>query len=225
MKGKEIVGSMSEWSGRLRDLFRQINDGSIKLEEIQAFLEHRNPFEVVDYITDWQNFYSGLGIDCEELSGVIIPDDPGGFSRELIMAEVTPQSSYDLCAELFPCQQWPDENLDKIVISDRDTKNGPYAIRFRDRVEADKELKKLSAGDLKERKISGITLEERLIYELKHFKETGEHLDIDNSTLCAGSRSSRGFVPQVRWSVDVLSVRWVRPDSHFSVLRSRQAVL
>ncbi len=36
---------MSEWSGTLKDLFRQIDDGSITLEQTRAFAEHRNPFE------------------------------------------------------------------------------------------------------------------------------------------------------------------------------------
>lgn len=43
---KPAVGSMSEWSGVLKDFFRQIDDGSISLEEVKAFNEHRNPFEV-----------------------------------------------------------------------------------------------------------------------------------------------------------------------------------
>ncbi|MCL5733587.1 MAG: hypothetical protein M1334_02925 [Patescibacteria group bacterium] len=42
---RKIVGSMSEWSGMLKDLFRQINDGSIGQEEIKRFLEHKNPFK------------------------------------------------------------------------------------------------------------------------------------------------------------------------------------
>ncbi len=41
---KPAVGSMSEWSGVLKDFFRQIDDGSISLEEIKVFNEHRNPF-------------------------------------------------------------------------------------------------------------------------------------------------------------------------------------
>jgi len=41
---KNIVGSMSDWSGVLKDLFRQVNDGSITLAQTQAFVEHRNPF-------------------------------------------------------------------------------------------------------------------------------------------------------------------------------------
>ena len=45
---REIVGSASEWTGVLKDLFRQMDDGSITLAHIQAFLEHRDPFVAVD---------------------------------------------------------------------------------------------------------------------------------------------------------------------------------
>ncbi len=42
---KEIVGSMSEWSGVLKDVFRQIDDGSLGIGHFQTLLEHRNPFD------------------------------------------------------------------------------------------------------------------------------------------------------------------------------------
>ncbi|MEK9174573.1 MAG: hypothetical protein AAB725_01225, partial [Patescibacteria group bacterium] len=35
------VGGMSEWSGVLKDFFRQIDDGSITLEMVRALTEHR----------------------------------------------------------------------------------------------------------------------------------------------------------------------------------------
>lgn len=47
-----VVGSMSEWSGMLRDFFRQIADGSITKEHFGEFLAHRNPFEAVAVLFD-----------------------------------------------------------------------------------------------------------------------------------------------------------------------------
>ena len=44
MSKKEVVGSMSEWSGVLKDFFRQIADGSKTLRQVQLFLENKNPF-------------------------------------------------------------------------------------------------------------------------------------------------------------------------------------
>jgi hypothetical protein len=44
MGKRDVVGSMSEWAGMLSDFFRQIKDGSITLEMLGEFNEHRNPF-------------------------------------------------------------------------------------------------------------------------------------------------------------------------------------
>ena len=181
--------------------------------------------ESPDLISDWQKFYQevfGIKVDFSNLE---IPERQKGFDRLIIIAKgMTSQRLFDKCQELFSCQKWTDKSLDKVVNSERTAEKGPYAIWLRNRVEADEELKNLSADDLKKQSIIGITLEERLIYELKYFKETGKHLDIKSITLCSGSRFSDGFVPNVRWSIDRLSVDWDRPDNCFDGLRSRQAV-
>ncbi|PJA82688.1 MAG: hypothetical protein CO146_02640 [Candidatus Nealsonbacteria bacterium CG_4_9_14_3_um_filter_37_29] len=177
-----------------------------------------------DLIADWQAFYCGLGIDCD-LSGVIIPDDPGGFGRVIIMAQgITPQSGYDLCAKFFPCWKYTDKNLDEVVVSERTAKD-VYAIRVRDRVEADEELRNRSYNDLKRQGIIGITLEEREIFELKFFKETaGKHLDIKNWTFCLGSCYGDGNVPSASWRSGEFEVDWCNPGDVFDDLCSRQAV-
>jgi len=41
---EKVVGSMSEWSGLLKDFFRQIDDGSVTREMLKEFNEHRNSF-------------------------------------------------------------------------------------------------------------------------------------------------------------------------------------
>lgn len=81
-------------------------------------------------------------------------------------------------------------------------------------------MSKKIIGDLK-----GITLRERLLLEIAYFKETGDHLDINNWTLCSGSRSSDGSVPYVRWYPDDGEVRvyWYCSGDRYSRLRSRQA--
>jgi len=69
---------------------------------------------------------------------------------------------------------------------------------FADNVEADEEYKNMSANDLGEIKgFQGITLRERLLMEIQYFDKTGKHLDVDNITLCSGSRCSDGDVPYV----------------------------
>lgn len=225
---KQMVGSMSDWSGVLKDFFRQIHDGSLTFEMVQAVVEHRNPFEKPDYITDWQNFYQevfGMKVDFSKLR---ISEKRKDFNRLIIVAKgMTPQKLFDKCKELFLSWKWTSKSLDEAVShSDRTAEKESYTIWIRDRVEADRELKNLSANALKERKLAGITLEERLLLELKYFKKTKKHLDIQNITLCSGSRSSDGTVPLVRWysSFDELYVSWYRPGYAASLLRSREVV-
>ncbi|MDP3901613.1 MAG: hypothetical protein Q8Q37_01385, partial [bacterium] len=64
-----------------------------------------------------------------------------------------------------------------------------------------------------------------LLYELKYFLETnGQHLDVMNWTLCAGSRGTDGGVPRVDWDGAQLRVVWCNPESANGPLRARQAV-
>lgn len=57
-----VVGS-SVTARQLKDLFRQIDDGSITGVHVQALLEHRNPFEKKDRITFT---VTGLGLTSEQ---------------------------------------------------------------------------------------------------------------------------------------------------------------
>ena len=191
--------------------------------QVRKIFSATNPY--AELLADWQVFYRDVfGIEAD-FSNLTIPTKQAGFDRLLVLAQgMTPQRLYDKCKELFPSWKYTDDDLDKIVTSDRTAKDGAYAIWIRDRVEADEELKNLSANQLKQQNISGITLEEREIYELKFFKETGKHLDIQNWTLCSGSRCSDGYVPGAGWDGDGFKVGRGGPSDADGLLRSRQAV-
>ena len=210
---------------------RMATPGQIKdvISAVVESIEVKKIFSVVspytDLLADWQNFYRdvfGLELDFSNLS---IPEKRAGFDRLLIIAQgMTPQRLYDKCKELFPCWKWTEKSLDEIVKSRRTSKDSAYAVWLRERVEADEELKNLSAEQLDEADVPGVTLEERLVYELKFFKKTGKHLDIVNITLCSGSRYGDGYVPRVGWSDGKMNVRWYDPDNARDFLRSRQTV-
>ena len=215
---------------RMREIKRQLDqDGGSPLDpewvagELQRIIDASG--KVLTEITDWQQFYHDLfGLEID-LLGLSVPAKKKGFDRLVIVAQgMTLQRLYDNCVKLCPCWKWTDDDLDKIVQSERTAKDGTYAVWFRDVVEADEELKNLSANDLKEKGIPGITLEERLLMELKYFKETGNHLDIKSWTLCSGSRCSGGGVPYVGWDSGRLGVDWCRPGHAGGHLRSRRAV-
>lgn len=177
------------------------------------------------WLADWSAFYKDVfNLDLSFGGTLSVPARRLGFDRLIVVAEgMTPQRLYDKCAELFPCWKHADRNLDKIIVSDRTAKNGHYAIWVRNRQEADEENKNLSADHLKKRRTPEITLEERELYELKFFKETGKHLDEVNWTLCAGSRYSDGHVPYAN-CYDRFKVRRSCVSDHHGNSRSRSVV-
>lgn len=211
---------------QLKEFFAQIDAGRITGVRLQAFLRSKaDNKNVSTLLADWQDFYRDLfGLEMD-LSGLLVPTQRAGFDRLIVVApRMNPQRLYDKCAELFPCWKYTDDDLDAIVQSDYTAESGPYAVWFRDRIEADEELKNLSAYQLKEEGIPGITLEERLLMELNYFRETGKHLDIRNITLCSASRYSGGRVPGVYCGGFGLKVDWSLPDDARGCLRSRAAV-
>jgi len=196
--------------------------------KVVAFIRHNIDWLVL--IQHWkkcyQRFYKEVFEWTLDFSQVPNPAYEEGFARLLIVAKgVMPEALFQKCKELFPCLKWTDDDLDEITTSDRSSKDGHYAIWVRDRVEADEELRNISADDLKKKGIPGITLEERFLLELKYFKETGKHLDLYNHTLCAGSRDSHGNVPVVYWDGCQLCVSLVSPSYTNDGFRSRLVII
>jgi len=193
-----------------------------------SIISYRNPFtkegkesSIISY-SYWQDFYRNLFRVDIDLSKLEIPKPQGDFTWPIVTIErVNEQMLYDKCAGLFPCWKWTKESLNKVLIPDI-TSKGTYIALFRDRVEADEELKNLSADDLKEKNIQGITLKQRLVMELDYFGRTGNHLDIKCFTICSGSRCSGGGAPNVGWGGGRVRVIWLYSDDRNGNLRSRQ---
>lgn len=119
------------------------------------------------------------------------------------------------------------ENLDKDVNqNDRTAEGGDYIVLFERNIESDEEFKNFSANQLKTMNHKGITLMERLLLEVLYFNETKKHLDINNITLCSGSRYDDGNVPNVNWNSDndKLNVNWYNSGNSNDNLRSRVEV-
>ena len=230
---KSAVGSMSDWSGVLKDFFRQIDDGSHTLESVIVFNEHRNMFagsDVMSLVRIQQNFYAedfGLGMDFYQ---VPIPPYHHGFDRLLIIPQglILDRVIAEYHHHSIKFWQYA-EDLDGVLDWDKEertAKDGNYAIWVRDRQEADEELKNLSANQIKERGITTETLIERLIHGLIYFIETGHHLDERNITLCSGSCNQVGYVPSVGWDrlCGEVGVYWCNPVNALDNLRAREVV-
>ena len=178
-------------------------------------------------INEWMLFYSevfGIESDFSQLS---IPVSQEGFGWLLFASDhISNEEAFQKCRERFGAWKYTNRLLDQDVpINDRDRSNGAYAIWLRETVEADEVHKSKSANDLKAAGIKGITLRERLLLELFYeWKNLGQHLDLKNWTLCAGSRGSGGNVPHVFWYGGKLEVLRYGPDYRHDSLRSREAV-
>ena len=112
MEKEKVVGSMSDWSGLLKDFFRQIDDGSFTREMLKAVNEHRNPFTeplavvlnfkeeliakttkllsnrfgkkiVVDPLPDWFTEENLAKAAAFNLKPVFLPDEKIGHERPL----------------------------------------------------------------------------------------------------------------------------------------------
>ena len=180
-----------------------------------------------------------LGFDCPDLTQLVVPALQEGFNwvTPIVAIHLTMpnEAIFQAMKKQFGEKEnsdgawkYTDKVLDEVVtVNDRDPlKTGPYVIRVRDRVEADEELKSNSAEMLGQQKIPCQTLYERQVLEAFYYVETGKHLDVENATLCAGSRDVYGHVPYVYWGpgrrglyVSCVDVRYSN-DS----LRGRQVV-
>jgi hypothetical protein len=218
--------------GMLSDLMLKLKAGSFTTRELELFVQRKNPFvSDVDILADWTKFYRDYLDLRVDLSGIKIPTYKSGLNRMIVVARelVALGKPYAFIIEAmkkrFSVWTYFDD-LDKmIVINDRWPDKISYAVSFRDRVEADEELKNFSANDLAKENISGVTCLERLLYELKYFAETGNHLDIKNITLCSGSRCSDGRVPLVHFGDGKVDVFRYAPSDSDGYLRSRLAAV
>ena len=173
---------------------------------------------------NWQVFFQKY-FDMElDLSNLKIPPKQEGFDRLIIVPEgITPNRIYEACAKSFSCWKRIKDLNQAVSQNDREPTE-TYAIWVRDRREADEENKGIFPIQAKEKKIPGITLNERLIFELKYWDETKEHLDVENLTICSGSRYSDGLVPLVPYYDGKVHVSWCLPQHASSHWRVRTVV-
>jgi hypothetical protein len=189
-----------------------------------------------EQLNDWHRFNSEvLGLADMEPFNPTLPKPASGFGWMIVIRKgLTLNKVLEIMRAKMTVWISFDEDLDKGVPANDRTADNDYAIRIRDRIEADEELKSLSANEIGRKKITGITLLERLVLELFYFWKAGPqadidkaHLDVKNVTLCTGSRDSDGDVPSVDWDPGDRRVRicWYRPDGSDDDGRARAVQL
>ena len=197
-------------------------------EEMQYWIKNQGKLQetlatalgIPDPRKEWEQFYQevfGKKVDFSELE---LPGEAEGFNWLIIMMEgLTPNKLFAKCQERFASWRYTDD-LD--AIKSVRTADKTYSVWVRDRIEADEENKNKSANDCEKEGIKAITLEERLLLELFYHWRTGKHLDINNVTLCSGSRDPDGDVPRVYFNGRKVSVHYYGPGDED--LRARSAV-
>lgn len=226
MSKTQVIGSLpSKVLGLLADLMHKLQHGVITVRELELFLQRKDPFKISDVHQAWQEFYRKYFRMSVDFSDVIVPER-SGFDRVIFIPKgLKLNDVLKAIRKQFPAWSYIDD-LDKDVIENVRTTDCNYAIRLRERVEADEELKNTSANRLREQGVNAITLLERLVLELKYWSETGQHLDVQNWTLCAGSRHRNGNVPSVYWDAGNggLRIRWYDTGRAYDFLRAREVV-
>lgn len=215
--------------GMVQEAIRQTRKGNLTPDHWRAFVEHRNPFEnavdVFMMLRGWERFYLDVFGLTKDFSALVVPPHQVGFDRLIVVVGgMTPNRLFGACRKHFPSSRYADD-LDTVK-SER-TADHDYAVWVRNCREADEGLRDPSVDDLGKQSITSITLEEQLIYKLKFFKETGDHLDVTNWTTCSGSRLPNGVVPAVIWDQPggEMCVGLCDPDQYWSDdLRTRVVV-
>ena len=174
----------------------------------------------------WVDFYRRMFGKEVDLANLHVPAKPEYEYWSILMVPgISNNDAFDACKKQFGKAWRCEDDLNTV----RDIVVRPataYVVWVKANVEADPDLANVSAEKIVECGLNTLTLRERLVLELKYFDETKQHLDINNWTLCAGSRFADGHVPLVYWyGYDVgLSVHWCSVGYADPYLRARAAV-
>ena len=169
-----------------------------------------------DQLARWQWIYRHkFGIELDTAT-IKLPKRQKKMARHLVNAAPLAKI-VEVCESLFRVWFWDKQRV-LGTTSVRTCKDGSYAVLVRDVQEADEENRDRRADSFDQENC--ITLEERLLYEIVYFLETGQHLDKNCITLCGGSRCSDGSVPRVHWFASFRTV-----DVHWCLVRARDPTL
>jgi len=171
---------------------------------------------------EWQAFYRRVFGLVTDFSEVWLPERRPGFSHLLLIPRgLTLKQVAGACCRKFEVHAYAD-NLDRdIYLCDPCPENGSYAVWLCDRPEAEERLDYGSLKVLHRAGVRGISLIERLVYELKHFNNTGQHPDVGDATLCGGSWHPDGLLVDVYWLESTLCVGREHPNFTCGSLFSR----
>lgn len=199
-------------------------------KELFEFVKVKLQPDSVDavYLASWKKVYKEWFDMDINISGLKVPEnyDPEKHFLVLVAKDITMNAVVKAMKKRFNVYLSTEDLDSSVTKNDRNPQDGNYLVLFNRNIEADEEFKNMSANDLAKKGHKGITLFERLLLEVLYYNKTKEHLDINNWTLCSGSRFSDGHVPCVHWysGHGKLNVFWYFPDGSGGGLGSRSVV-
>ena len=204
---RSLVNAVLNEGGSDEDVERLLSPDKVLAREVARVIMSRTVENTLPNLTFaiWQMVYEQMdGIDdvARGLLGLDLTPRPGLWVIPVLQG-VAPNKVVAALRRLKVNVWSYIDDLDALVNeNDRDPKDGSYVIYCRQTIEADEQFKSLSVNELKTQGIKGLTLTERLLIEPAYFLATDGHLDVQNLTLCSGSRRPDGRVPSVSWDLD-----------------------
>jgi len=151
-----------------------------------------------DVRAEWQRFYRDHFAVTIDFSDVEIPSKPEESSWRLIFIPAGTSLNQTLAVMREKFQVWTyAEDLDKEISTNTRTSAKSYAVWVQTGEEPDSKYLGKSTREADMDGKIGVTLLERLVFEVKFFTEMEKHLDYKGITFCTGSRYSDGRMPDV----------------------------
>ena len=212
-------------SGLLADL-RDGNITNVDRDEFRKILGLIPKDQAMDYLIWWRSFYRKEGIEIN-IDSFEIPKKSEGHWRLIVVA---PGMTYERVIKVmrkkfkvsFHC------NFDPVIDLNREQRRAidePYAVWVKGCTEADSNLKNKAACDLLGVNMSLITFLERCLLEIIFFSfiSVGNHLDIQNKTLCAGSHYlNEAAIPDFGFEGGQVCISWTGAAYNGDKVRCRQ---
>jgi hypothetical protein len=177
-------------------------------------------------VKHWEDFLKNCFPEKQfDLSALEIPkrtlEEEKEFTRlQFRSGSLSDETLFQKCKESFEAWKDTNESLDDVAVKKAVKDSFIWA---RDNEAADEKHKNKSANMIDKERLDTESLGDRLLHELKHFKETGNHLD-KNTVTITSSRDADGDVWLVDWHGGKMKVSRSHPDNHDDVWRPRQVV-
>lgn len=218
---------------RQRELIRQFEQRPEQiLAGMQNLIGEKKQIPIISTASFlWEKFYQEIFGFVINFSNVSIPDHPDDYKWQICM----PSRSVlgDEMALSGGKHQYKinyrytdDKNMNLVINHQfdwsRDSWDKPYIIFVRPNIEADKDMKGISAWEIRKQCINTITFRERIILQRFLLWKANLILDKNTVTLCADSRYIFESVPTLNWQDDGVVVDYYSCDNSIGSVYARR---